>query len=62
MPCPRSEERLTTCAEVSKKPSGVSATALPAPAGTWPPRPRRMTRRLATDGISRSATATTAFE
>ncbi len=36
------------------KPSGVSATALPAPC--------RMTRRLATEGVTRSATPTTARE
>jgi hypothetical protein len=29
---------------------------------TRPPRPRRETRRFATDGVSRSATAMTAFE
>ena len=44
------------------KPSGVSATALPAPAGTTPPRVRRLTRRLATDGESRWATCTTTRE
>ena len=53
----------TTCAEVSRNPSGVSATALPAPAGTCPPpRARRITRRFATDGASRSATSTTMRE
>ncbi len=50
---PRSELP-TTWADVSRKPSGVSATALPAP--------RRITRRLATDGVTRSATSTTARE
>ena len=59
----RGERPLTTCAEVSRKPSGVSTTPLPAPAGTWPPpRPRRVTRRLATDGDSASATPTTVRE
>ena len=46
-------ERWTTCADVSRKPSGVIATALPPP-------PRA--RRLATDGLSRSATRITACE
>jgi hypothetical protein len=59
---PRVSERPTTCAFVTRKPSGVSTTALPAPAGSCPPRVRRMTRRLATDGASRSATAITARE
>ena len=52
----------TTWAEVSRKPSGVSATALPAPAGTCPTLLRRITRRFATDGASRSATPTTTRE
>ena len=59
---PRAAERPTTCAEVTRKPSGVSATALPAPVGTLPARVRRITRRLATEGASRSATAITARE
>ncbi len=59
---PPRAERPTTWAEVSRKPSGVSATALPAPEGTWPPRTRRITRRLTTDGPTASATATTARE
>ena len=59
---PWPDERPTTWAEVRRKPSGVSTTALPAPAGTWPPRLRRITRRLATEGVSRSATAITARE
>ena len=59
---PRAAERATTWADVSRKPSGVSTTALPAPAGSCPPRVRRVTRRLATDGASLSATAMTARE
>ena len=52
----------TTCAEVSRKPSGVSATALPAPAGTCRRDRGRITRRFATDGDSSSATSTTTRE
>jgi hypothetical protein len=40
----------------------VSATALPAPAGTRPPRTRLITRTLTTEGPTVSATAITAFE
>jgi hypothetical protein len=40
----------------------VSATALPEPAGTRPPRTRRITLRLATAGPTFSATAITARE
>src|SRR5690349_11436812 len=54
--------RSITCAEVSVKPSGVITTALPPPSSRRPPRTRRETRRLATEGVSRSATAMTAFE
>src|SRR5215211_6758686 len=46
-------DRWTTCADVSRNPSGVIATALPPP-------PRA--RRLATDGLSRSTTRITACE
>ncbi len=44
----------TTCAEVSRKPSGVTTTPEP-----LPPRP---TRRFATDGASVSATYVTTRE
>ena len=59
---PAVERSATTCAEVSRKPSAVSTTALPAPVVAWPPRTRRMTRRLATDGASLSATEMTMRE
>ena len=52
----------TTCAEVSMKPSGVTTTPLPPPSIRRPPRTRRETRRLATEGERRSATAMTARE
>ena len=52
----------TTCAEVSRNPSGVITTALPPPSSLRPPRTRRETRRLATDGASFSATDVTACE
>jgi hypothetical protein len=45
--------RATTCAEVSRNPSAVIATALPAPLPTW---------RFATEGESRSATSVTTRE
>ena len=44
------------------KPSGVTTTPLPPPEATLPPRTRRETRRFATEGESRSATAMTARE
>ena len=44
------------------KPSGVRTTPLPAPAGSCPPRARRMTLRLATAGARRSATPVTVRE
>ena len=47
------EERPTTCADVSRKPSAVIATALPEP---------RRTFTLATEGESRSTTLMTARE
>src|SRR5207245_1084321 len=59
---PRESVRATTCAEVSMKPSGVITTALPPPSTRRPPRARRETRRLATEGASRSATPTTVRE
>ena len=59
---PRRLRPATTCAEVSRKPSGVSTTPLPAPAGMCPARVRRVTRRLATEGERRSATPTTVRE
>ena len=59
---PPLSRRATTCADVSRYPSGVSTTALPPPAGNWPRRVRRVTRRFATDGASRSATPVTARE
>ena len=46
----------TTWAEVRMKPSGVMTTPLPPPCPSGPFRVRRVTRRLPTDGISRSAT------
>ena len=52
----------TTWAEVSRKPSGVSTTALPAPTGTCPRRVARSTRRLATLGARRSTTPETVRE
>ena len=52
----------TTWAEVSRKPSGVITTPLPPPTALRPPRTRRETRRLATDGESFSAIVTTARE
>ena len=52
----------TTCAEVRRNPSGVITTALPPPSSLRPPRTRRETRRLATDGARRSATEITALE
>src|SRR5262249_6322949 len=52
----------TTCAEVSMYPSGVMTTELPPPSSIRPPRTRRATRRLPTDGVSRSATSITARE
>ena len=52
----------TTCAEVSMKPSGVSTTALPPPAGMAPRRVRLVMRRFATEAPSRSATAVTVRE
>ena len=52
----------TTCAEVSMKPSGVTTKPLPPPSIRRPPRTRRETRRLATEGERRSATAMTARE
>src|SRR6185312_15836048 len=49
----------TTWADVSRYPSGVNATADPAP----PPQPfDDRTRRLATEGMSRSAAPLTARE
>jgi hypothetical protein len=54
--------RATTCAEVRRNPSGVITTALPPPSSLRPPRTRRETRRLATDGAKRSATEMTALE
>ena len=51
----------TTCADVSANPSGVMTTADPAPS-TPAPRTRWRTRRLATDGIRRSATEVTTRE
>ena len=53
---PRRREPATTCAEVSRNPSGVSTMPLPAPTGICPPRTRRVTRRLATLGASASTT------
>jgi hypothetical protein len=47
---------------VSRKPSGVTTTALPPPLRTRPPRTRRETRKFTTDGVSRSATAMMEFE
>ena len=56
----RARERApaTTCAQVSRKPSGVITTPEPAPAS----RPRRPMRRFATDGPSFSATPVTTRE
>ena len=48
----------TTCAEVSRKPSGVKTTPEPAPVV----RPRRVSRRLATDGDTVAATCVTTRE
>src|SRR5438132_61834 len=45
-----------------RKPSRVSTTALPAPAGMRPRRVERSTRRLATLGARRSATPATVSE
>src|SRR5213075_1990601 len=47
---------------VSMKPSGVITTELPPPSSSRPPRTRRATRRLPTEGVSRSATSITARE
>jgi hypothetical protein len=52
----------TTCAEVRRKPSGVITTALPAPSARRPPGTRLVTRRLATEGMSFSATEVTTRE
>src|SRR4051794_38207653 len=49
----------TTCAFDSRKPSGVRTTALPPPEGMRPPRARRGTRRVETDGASRPDTVVT---
>jgi hypothetical protein len=46
----------------SRKPSAVSTTALPPPDGIAPARVRRVTRRFATEGASRSATPETTRE
>src|SRR4051794_1189192 len=59
---PRWRAPATTWADVSRKPSGVRAMPLPAPAGTCPPRTRRVMRRLATLGATASTTPTTARE
>src|SRR5579862_2449982 len=56
---PRSEPA-TTWADVTRKPSGVNATAEPDPPGPQPP--CRWIRTLATDGMSASATELTAAE
>src|SRR5919106_4297350 len=55
------EDPATTWAEVSRNPSGVMTTAEPAPSAR-PPRRRRRTRRLATEGMSTSATRVTTDE
>src|SRR6266542_508939 len=49
----------TTWAEVTRNPSGVMITAEPAPCAWYPPGTRLLTRRLATDGRTRSATEVT---
>src|SRR3954447_2632547 len=59
---PRWRAPATTWADVSRKPSGVRAMPLPAPAGTCPPRTRRVMRRLATLGATASTTPTTVRE
>jgi hypothetical protein len=51
----------TTWADVTRWPAGSIATADPAPPADQPPI-CRVTRRLATDGISRSAAVDTALE
>ena len=52
----------TTCAEVSRKPSLVTATALPLPSTRRGAPTRRHTRRLATAGDTTSATRVTTCE
>ena len=54
--------RWITCADVSAKPSGVMMTPEPAPSARRPPRRRCATRRLVTEGASRSATDVTIAE
>src|SRR2546430_912903 len=51
-----------TWAEVMRKPSGVMTTPEPAPSADRPPRVRRLTLRLATEGMSNSATLVTVRE
>src|SRR5437660_8624091 len=51
-----------TWAEVMRKPSGVMTTPEPAPSADRPPRMRRLTLRLATEGMSNSATLVTVSE
>ena len=57
---PAVAERAQTLGWVAR--DGVMTTPLPPPSRTRPPRTRRNTRRLATEGASRSATAMTARE
>jgi hypothetical protein len=52
----------TTWAEVTRKPSGVIATAEPEPCAWRPPGSRRLIRRLATERVTRSATPATTWE
>ena len=59
---PEPSVRATTWADVSRNPSGVITTALPPPSSRRPPRTRRETFTLATDGARRSATEITACE
>ena len=54
---------VTTCADVSRKPSRLRTIALPAPMATSAPSRRRpCTRRFATEGASASATPDTVRE
>ena len=46
------DETRQAWAEVKTKPSEVITTPLPAPSSIRPPRTRRETRKLATDGVS----------